>query len=221
MLDSNSFNNPKILEEALTHRSYLNETSSVNTHNERLEFLGDAVLELAVSQYLFERFPDSPEGELTAYRSSLVKTDTLAAVSKSLGFGDLLRMSKGESLSGGRTNASLLANTFEAVIGALYLDQGFSQVVSFLEEHLFHQIDPIIKTGSYKDKKSHLQEVVQARGYESPVYRVIDEAGPDHNKIFTVACFINNTKIATGTGKSKQTAQQHAAAAALENWSAS
>jgi ribonuclease III len=205
-----------LLDEALTHRSYLNENRTAQVHNERLEFLGDAVLELAVSEFLYQRYPDQPEGLLTAYRSSLVKTTMLAKVAQKLNLGEQLKMSKGEEQSGGRKNRSLLANTLEAVIGALYLDQGFPVVVSFLEAHLFPEIDNIVEHKLFKDHKSLLQEHVQAKGHDSPTYKVINEEGPDHNKEFTVSVSIDGQELAIGTGKSKQSAQQNCAARALE-----
>jgi ribonuclease III len=208
--------NTVLLEEALTHRSYLNENRSVTHHNERLEFLGDAVLELAVSEFLFERFSQKPEGDLTAYRAALVRTTTLASISQKLGLGEKLHLSKGEEMSGGRTNPSLLANTFEAVLGAIYLDQGYSVAKEFLETNLYPRIDDIIKTRAFKDYKSSLQEYAQADGYPSPEYIVISETGPDHDKEFTIAVHINNQEVAQGKGKSKQLAQQAAARLALE-----
>lgn len=210
------FKNQTLLQEALTHRSFLNENKSPSGHNERLEFLGDAVLELAVSQYLFEAFTQEPEGTLTAYRSALVKTQSLASVAQRLELGQMLHMSKGEELSGGRTNQSLLANTFEAVLGALYLDQGFEVCVVFLQNHLFPQLTTIIHQGSYRDHKSMLQEKVQAQGFPSPSYTVTKEEGPDHNKAFTVKVRVGEQDIASGIGKSKQLAQQDAARQALE-----
>lgn len=210
------FKNQTLLQEALTHRSFLNENKSPSGHNERLEFLGDAVLELAVSQYLFEAFTQEPEGTLTAYRSALVKTQSLASVAQRLELGQMLHMSKGEELSGGRTNQSLLANTFEAVLGALYLDQGFEVCVVFLQNHLFPQLATIIHQGSYRDHKSMLQEKVQAQGFPSPSYTVTKEEGPDHNKAFTVKVRVGKQDIASGMGKSKQLAQQDAARQALE-----
>lgn len=208
--------NQVLLEEALTHRSYLNENHSALHHNERLEYLGDAVLELAVSEFLFNRFPESPEGELTAFRASLVRTTTLANLASTLDLGTLLHLSKGEELTGGRTNPSLLANTFEAIIGALYLDQGFAAVKSFLTLHLFPELDNIIDKKLFKDYKSTLQELVQSQGKPSPEYVVISEAGPDHNKEFVIGVSISGKVLAQGKGRSKQTAQQEAARLALE-----
>jgi len=210
--------NQKLLEEALTHRSYLNENKEAKIHNERLEFLGDAVLELAVSEYLYTHFPDSNEGELTAYRAAMVKTTSLAETAEELKLGQNLRLSKGEELSGGRENRSLLANTFESIIGAIYLDQGFEKVNQFLETSLFPKIDTIIRLKLFKDYKSSLQELVQADGFTSPEYCVVKESGPDHNKQFTIAVKIGDKVYAEGKGKSKQAAQQEAARAALEKF---
>jgi ribonuclease-3 len=215
------FNNPNLLETALTHRSALNEKiSSSQQSNERLEFLGDAVLELATTEFLFAKFPNENEGELTAYRSSLVKTTTLAEVAAELGLGEKLYMSKGEEATGGRNNPGLLADTTEAVIGALYLDQGFEAVIKFLETHLFHKFEQIKQQKLYRDAKSFLQEVVQAKGYEAPVYQVIAESGPDHDKQFTVEVLVDQKPAGTGKGKSKQAAQQAAATQALEKYDA-
>jgi ribonuclease III len=214
------FKNPALLEEALTHRSFLNENRSTHNHNERLEFLGDAVLELAVSEYLFAQFPDKPEGDLTAYRAALVRTTSLSETAAKLELGNQLKMSKGEEISGGRSNPSLLANTLEAILGALYLDQGYPAVVTFLETHLFPKLAEIIETKSFKDYKSSLQEIVQAQGQPSPEYSVLSESGPDHNKSFTVAVKIGGKIVAHGSGKSKQMAQQSAASEALEKWGA-
>lgn len=210
------FQNPALLTNALTHRSALNERVSTSPEsNERLEFLGDAVLELATTEFLYERFPEKPEGELTAFRSALVKTVTLAQVATRLGLGEQLYMSKGEEATGGRSNVSLLADTFEAVVGALYLDQGYSAAKRFLEQELFVEFDTILEQKLYKDAKSQLQEVVQAKGFEAPTYEVIAEDGPDHDKQFTVAVSVGGAVRGTGVGKSKQLAQQEAATQAL------
>jgi ribonuclease III len=211
---------PALLEEAFTHRSFLNENRLTSSHNERLEFLGDAVLELAVSEYLYAQFPDKPEGDLTAYRAALVRTTSLSETAAKLEFGQRLKMSKGEELSGGRSNPSLLANTFEAVLGALYLDKGYAAVMDFLATHLFPKLAEIIETKSFKDYKSSLQEIIQAEGNPSPEYLVLAESGPDHNKSFTVAVKIGGKIYAHGSGKSKQLAQQAAAREALEKWGA-
>lgn len=215
-----TFSNQQLLTTALTHRSALNEKLSTATEsNERLEYLGDAVLELATSKFLFHKFPARPEGDLTAFRSALVKTTTLAEVATELKLGQKLYMSKGEEAGHGRENVSLLANTFEAVVGALYLDQGFETVEEFLHTHLFPKFDQILADKSYIDAKSLLQELVQAKGHATPEYEVIAESGPDHDKEFTAQVIIDGSPAGTGVGKSKQTAQQAAAEAALEKYS--
>lgn len=214
-----AFKNEALLTNALTHRSALNENNeSADISNERLEFLGDAVLELITTEFLYNKFPNKPEGILTAYRSALVKTTTLAKVATRLGLGEALYMSKGEEATGGRTNEGLLADTMEAVIGALYLDQGLQNVSEFLHTELFTEIDLILKNKLYKDPKSHLQEVVQALGHETPEYQVITEKGPDHDKEFTIQVIVDGKKVATGIGTSKQRAQQDAAQKALEKY---
>jgi ribonuclease-3 len=215
-----TFTTIQLLETALTHRSALNEKGTTATQsNERLEFLGDAVLELVATEFLYAKFPSEPEGTLTAYRSALVKTTSLASVSESLGLGERIKMSKGEEATGGRSNPSLLADTLEAVIGALYLDQGYQACVTFLHEHLFTSLATILEQRLYKDPKSELQEKVQAQGFETPRYEVVSASGPDHNKEFTVAVFVGETEAGKGTGKSKQQAQQMAAQEALQKYS--
>jgi ribonuclease-3 len=202
---------------AFTHRSFLNEFHQEGAEsNERLEFLGDAVLEVLVSDFLYHKFTTKPEGELTALRAALVRTTTLAAVARQLSFGQYLKMSKGEEQSGGRENTSLLANTFEAVIGAMYLDTGLGTVKQFLSEHLFPLIDDIIDNQLFKDYKSTFQEQVQAMGHPTPTYQLVSQSGPDHDKVFEVALIVNHKTIATGKGKSKQQAQQEAAKSGLE-----
>ncbi|MBD3279703.1 MAG: ribonuclease III, partial [Candidatus Pacebacteria bacterium] len=179
------FQNLDLLVTALTHRSALNEREASGTtaqeSNERLEFLGDAVLELITTEFLFEKFPQDPEGMLTAYRSALVKTSTLAAAAQELKLGEKMYLSKGEEATGGRENESLLADTFEAVIGALYLDQSYQAVKEFLEQHLFVKFKKIKTQRLYKDPKSLLQETVQAQGSNTPIYQVVSETGPDHD----------------------------------------
>ncbi len=212
-----TFHNPLLLETALTHRSALNERLSQATEsNERLEFLGDAVLELVSTAYLFARCPDEPEGILTAYRSALVKTTTLAEVAKKLQLGERLYLSRGEESTGGRENASLLADTVEALIGALYLDQGYEQASAFIQTHILSLFDNVIQHRLYKDAKSDLQELVQAKKWPTPEYRVIQATGPDHEKNFVVEVIISGEPYARGEGKSKQIAQQQAATSALE-----
>ncbi len=210
------FKNNQLLEEALIHRSFLNENHEITASNERLEFLGDSVLSLVVSTELFHRFPDYPEGKLTSLRSLLVKSKTLGSVANKLHFGDFLLMSRGEQHSGGRTNRSLLADTFEAILGAIYLDQGLQTVRLFLEANLFPLIPKVEKQEDLQDYKSLLQERTQYQVKISPAYKVVAESGPDHDKIFRVGVFLDNTLLASGEGKSKQIAEQAAAKAALE-----
>jgi ribonuclease III len=211
------FKDSLLLKTALTHRSSLNEgISPASESNERLEFLGDAILELATTEFLFEKFPSEPEGVLTAYRSSLVKTTTLAEVAQELNLGQKLYMSKGEEATGGRNNPGLLADTTEAIIGAIYLDQGYEATKKFLKENLFNKFDQIKEQKLYQDSKSLLQEIVQSKGFEAPVYKVTKEDGPDHDKKFTIEVLVNSKPTGTGVGKSKQLAQQAAAQEALD-----
>lgn len=213
------FHDQSLLVTALTHRSALNEREQSGTtaseSNERLEFLGDAVLELATTIYLFEQRPQDPEGMLTAYRSALVRTESLAALASELGLNEQMYLSRGEEAGGGRQNVSLLADLMEAVIGALYLDQGFAVVQDFLGQALFPKFAQILADKSYRDQKSLLQEVVQAQGSSTPVYRVVKEVGPDHNKEFTVEVLVDGRVVGVGVGQSKQRAQQASAEAAL------
>ena len=202
------FDDKEILARAFTHRSYINEhPSSGLRHNERLEFLGDAVLELAVTDYLFKKYPDTPEGELTAYRASLVRTESISDAARALGFEDYLLLSKGESKDTGKARAYILANTFESFIGALYLDQGYESARSFIGDQLFSKIDGIIEEGSWKDAKSCLQERAQEKLSITPTYVVVNEVGPDHDKLFTVGVVFADDIVAEGTGHSKQEAQ--------------
>lgn len=210
--------NQQLLTKALTHRSYLNEAEGeqVKESNERLEFLGDAVLELLVSDFLFKELPDKPEGDLSSIRSALVRTTTLAEIATQIGLGEQLLMSKGEIQTGGRTNPSLLADSFEAILGALFLDQGLEQCEEFLRQHLYPLLPNILEQNLYRDFKSTFQEKVQASGHPTPSYKIIHEEGPDHQKTFTAALVVGDKTIATGTGNSKQLAQQEAARAGLE-----
>lgn len=214
------FNNQDLLMTALTHRSALNEKEQSGTSseesNERLEFLGDAVLELATTVFLFQQRPTDPEGMLTTYRSALVRTETLAELAKELALDQQMFLSKGEETGGGRNNPSLLADLFEAVIGALYLDQGFGAVQDFLDQVLFPKFTEILVSKAYRDQKSLLQEAVQARSLPTPIYRVIKEEGPDHNKTFTVEVLIDKQVWGVGVGNSKQRAQQASAEMALK-----
>jgi len=208
--------NQKLFDTALTHRSYLNENPKVKQHNERLEFLGDAVLELIVSSFLFDQYPGKPEGWLTALRAALVKTTTLAEIAKNLKLGEELRLSRGEEQGGGRQNPSLLANTFEAVIGAIYLDSGYDTAQQFIATHLFPETKNIIDQQLLKDYKSLFQEAIQSQNEPTPTYKVIKASGPDHNKTFIIKVFVCNKPWGRGTGKSKQEAEQQAAKKALE-----
>lgn len=211
-----SFNNPGLLVEALTHRSYINEHKDAGQHNERLEFLGDAVLELAATHYLFNKFPSKPEGDLTAYRAALVNTVSLAESAKLMGLNDMLQLSKGEAKDTGRARDIILANAFEAVLGAIYLDQGFIAAEAFVARHLYPKIDSIIENRAYQDAKSRFQEASQDKKNTTPNYRTLTEEGPDHDKKFTVGVFLHEDEFAKGTGKSKQEAEQDAAQAALD-----
>jgi ribonuclease III len=212
------FGDISLLVTALTHRSYVNEhRSTVKEHNERLEFLGDAVLELVVTEFLYKNHSE-PEGILTNWRSSLVRTESIGAAAARLGFEPLLRLSRGEKHGTERARAQILANSFEAVTGALYLDKGYEAAKVFITENILSTFDEILKTGSWMDPKSHLQEVVQSQGGSTPQYRVISEEGPDHDKTFTVGVFVDETMQGQGEGPSKQAAQVAAASAALKKY---
>ena len=212
-----SFHNLDLLVEALTHRSYLNEHREyTGSHNERLEFLGDAVLELAVTNFLFKKFPAKPEGELTAYRAALVNTVSLAESSQLLGVNDFLLLSKGESKDTGRARDVILADAFEAIIGAVYLDQGYDAAEAFIARNLYTKIDNVIEKRSYQDAKSRFQELAQEKKGITPAYETLSEVGPDHDKRFTVGVFIGRDEIARGVGQSKQEAEQAAAQAGLD-----
>src|SRR5260221_3206566 len=215
-----TFKNPMLLSQALTHRSAVNEQAGI-TSNERLEFLGDAVLELATTMFLFKKLPDAPEGLLTSFRSSLVKKQMLARVAKDLGFGNELKMSHGEELMGGRENPALLENTFEAFVGALFEDQGFDACYQFLDRELFIHFDEINEKNLHRDHKSMLREKVQAESKPTPGYETIESTGPNHSKTFTVAVLVNTERLGVGSGKSKQEASQAAAKDALEQMSQS
>lgn len=212
-----TFTNRDLLIEALTHRSYLNEHREyTGSHNERLEFLGDAVLELAVTVFLFHKFPAKPEGELTAFRAALVNTVSLAETSQALGVGDFLLLSKGEAKDTGRARDVILADVFEAIIGAVYLDSGYAGAETFIAHHLYTKIDTVISERSYQDAKSRFQEVAQEKRGITPNYETLSEVGPDHAKVFTVGVFIGDTEIARGEGQSKQEAERKSAEVALD-----
>jgi ribonuclease III len=207
-----------LLRQAFTHRSYLNEHRGESAgHNERLEFLGDAVLELVSTHFLYTTFPDKHEGDLTAYRAALVNATTCAEVASELGMNDYLLLSRGEAKDTGRARGVLLANAFEALIGAIYMDQGYDAARDFIHAHLLPKIDEIIKTRSWQDAKSTLQEKSQESHGVTPSYAVLEETGPDHDKQFIVGVYVAEKLLAKGTGKSKQEAEQSAARAAIES----
>jgi len=211
------YRNQAFLDTALTHRSYLNENKDVKEHNERLEFLGDAVLELVVTEYLYNNYPN-PEGELTNWRSALVKTETISDCSRDLGVEEYLLMSRGEAKSFGRSRQLLLANAFEAISGSIYLDQGYDAARDFITRNVVCKLEYIIKERLYIDAKSEFQELAQEKDGITPRYDVISEEGPDHNKKFLVGVFVGDTKWGEGTGSSKQSAQQAAAIAAVKKF---
>lgn len=210
-----SFKDKELLSMALTHRSWVNEHKNQNRSNERLEFLGDAILEYVVSDLIYAKFPKKEEGYLTALRARLVNTESLSQVSKRLGIGKYLLLSKGEEESGGRTNHSLLADTLEAVIGAIYLDEGLDKSRTFIEEQILVHLDKISKE-PLKDSKSLYQEYVQSKGLSTPKYHVVAEVGPDHDKTFTLEVMVDGKSMGKGIGKSKSEAAQNAAKDALE-----
>lgn len=211
-----NFNDITLLVTAFTHRSYVNEHKKLAIeHNERLEFLGDAVLELISTEYLYNRFKD-PEGTLTNWRSSLVRTESISAAASRLGFEPLLRLSRGEKRGTDRARAQILANCYEAVLGAIYLDNGYETTKIFIQNSLLNTFDQILKEGSWMDPKSYLQEIAQSEEGLTPTYKVLDEVGPDHDKDFTVGVFINGKLRGKGSGPSKQIAQVAAAKSALK-----
>jgi len=212
------FKDKTLLEQVFIHRSYLNEHKSFPLdHNERLEFLGDAVLELAVTEMLYNDYKE-PEGILTNWRSSLVKGESLSEEAKKLEMDNFLKTSRGESKNVGKARDILLANAFEALIGAIYLDQGFSVSKQFVEKYVYYKLDGILKNGLYQDAKSKLQELAQEEFGITPNYEVVSETGPDHNKIFVSAAYLGKFKIAEGEGSSKQRSQIKAAENALLDW---
>ncbi len=212
-----SFTNKDILRHAFIHRSYINENpKSGLEHNERLEFLGDAVIELVVTDYLFRTYPTHHEGDLTAYRSALVNAVIMGEVARDLGMNEYLLLSKGEQKDTGRARQTILANTYESFVGALYLDQGYAACDVFVARTLLGKLESIIKNKSWKDAKSQVQEEAQERLGVTPAYKVVAETGPDHDKYFTIGIFFGEKKIAEGKGRSKQEGEQAAALAALE-----
>lgn len=212
------FKNIELLVTALTHRSYVNEhKKSVSDHNERLEFLGDAVLELAVTDFLFNNYRE-PEGVLTSWRAALVRTESISEAGDKLGFESLIRMSRGEKHGSDRARQQILANAFEAVIGAIYLERGYKDAEVFINEHINSKLEAILVEGSWRDPKSHLQEVSQRIDSATPQYKVIEEIGPDHDKVFTLGVYVGRKLMGKGSGHSKQVAQQEAAKAALKKY---
>lgn len=210
-----SFDNLQLLITALTHRSYMNEhKKSAFEHNERLEFLGDAVLELAVTKHLYLNYGE-PEGILTNWRAALVRTESISEAGSKLGLYDLMRLSRGEKHGSERAKQQIMANAFEAVIGAIYLDKGYDAAAEFVEKHILSKLEGILSEGSWRDAKSRLQEVAQSKFGQTPVYKVLEETGPDHDKIFALGVFVGGKLLGKGSGPSKQTAQQQAAQAAL------
>ena len=212
------FKNKKLFEQAFTHRSYLNEAKEKVSSNERLEFLGDSIISFVISDYLFSRYPQFNEGILTNMRSLLVNTKSLAKVARELNLGEHLKLSKGEEDSKGRQNQSLLADSFEAFVGALFLDSGIDITKGFLIQVFSQRVQDLEKERSFKDPKSLLQEYVQSRKQSSPQYKVINELGPAHSRVFTMGVFIQNKLFGEGKGKSKQEAEENAAILALEKF---
>ncbi len=220
--NSLNFKNKDLLKQAFVHRSYINENSVVGLqHNERLEFLGDAVLELVTTEELFRKYPDKSEGELTAIRAAMVNTYSISEAATRLGMNDYLLLSKGETKDTGKAREYILANTFEAIIGAIYLDKGYDASEKFIEDSLFIKIEEIVSKKLWRDAKSLVQERSQEIFGVTPKYEVLEESGPDHDKNFTIGIYFGPTLIGKGAGKSKQEAEQVAAKAALKakNWS--
>ena len=210
------FNDRNLLKQAFTHRSYINENKESGLeHNERLEFLGDAVLELIVTDHLYRKFPSKPEGELTALRAALVNTVSLRKVATDLSINEELYLSRGESKDNGRAREYILANAVEAIIGAIYLDKGYEGSRGFVDRFIFSRIEEIIREKLWLDAKSFFQEKSQEIESETPVYKVLEEKGPDHDKLFTSGVYLKDELVATGQGQSKQEAEQKAAEAAL------
>ena len=212
------FDNIDLLVTALTHRSYLNEhKKSATEHNERLEFLGDAVLELVTTDFLFSNY-DKPEGILTAWRSALVRTESIGAAGERLGYEKLIRMSRGEKHGSARARQQILANAFEATTGAIYLDKGYEAAKKYITDNILSTLPQILEEESWRDPKSYLQEISQAKDGFTPIYKVIKEDGPDHEKIFTLGVFVGDKKMGEGEGPSKQIAQQEAAREAIRKY---
>lgn len=211
------FKNKDLLTQAFTHRSYLNENPQFGiSNNERLEFLGDAVLELAVTENLFQKYPQKPEGELTSWRAALVNAKILSRIAKDLEFNDFLLLSRGEAKETGKARQYILANTFESFVGSLYLDQGYKPCQKFIEKYVIRELPAILESQLYKDAKSRFQEEAQEKVGITPTYRVQKEWGPDHAKHFVIGVFLRDELVAEGQGSSKQEAEEAAARKALE-----
>ncbi|MDO8335443.1 MAG: ribonuclease III [Candidatus Saccharibacteria bacterium] len=212
------FDNIQTLITAFTHRSYVNEhRKSTSEHNERLEFLGDAVLELSVTDFLFNNYKE-PEGILTSWRAALVRTESIGESGEKLGYEPLMRLSRGEKQGSDRARKQILANAFEALIGAIYIEKGYEAADKFILKHISSKLDGILESGSWRDAKSALQEVAQRVDNQTPIYKVLSEEGPDHDKVFTLGVYVGNQLKGKGTGSSKQSAQQQAAEAAVEKY---
>lgn len=212
-----SFKDKRLIEQAFTHRSYLNENRQPGReHNERLEFLGDAVLELVVTEFLYAKYPDKPEGELTAYRAALVNTVSISDAAGKLGMNEYLLLSRGEARDTGRARQIILANAFEALIGALYLDAGYGEAKDFIAAQLFHKTEEVVAKRLWQDAKSRIQEIAQEKLKVTPVYELVGQSGPDHDRTFVVAAVLAGTSVAKGEGRSKQEAEQNAAQRALD-----
>ncbi len=211
-----TFSKIELLQQAFIHRSYVNENPKLAFgHNERLEFLGDAVLELVATNYLYEKYPNKDEGDLTAYRAALVNAVLMGGIAKDIGMNEYVALSKGESKDTGKARSIILADTFEAVIGAVYLDGGYEPAKEFIHNTILIHTDEVVRKGLFKDAKSLVQEKAQELNGVTPAYRVMKEFGPDHDKRFTVGIYFGENLIAEGAGKSKQEAEQTAAQAAL------
>ena len=213
------FNDINLLVTALTHRSYVNEHKNAHEHNERLEFLGDAVLELVSSDFLYKNY-NEPEGIMTAVRAALVRTESIGAAGHELGYASLVRMSKGEKMGSERAHDVMLADCFEAVTGASYLDQGYEEARKFIEKHILVKIDMVLEEGLWRDPKSYMQELAQKVDSETPVYKTLKEEGPDHDKTFTVGVYVGKSLKGTGMGHSKQEAQTAAAREGVKKYRA-
>lgn len=212
-----NFKNKSLLKQAFTHRSYLNEKHSLSlSHNERLEFLGDAVLELITTEYLFHKYPEKPEGELTSLRAALVNTAMLSKIALSLGMNNFLLLSKGEAKDIGKARQFILANSLEALLGALYIDMGYTEAKNFIEKNILVNLSEVLEKNLWRDAKSFFQEKAQEIAGITPSYRVLKEWGPDHNKHFKIGVFLNNELCGEGEGLSKQEAEQNAALDALK-----